>query len=57
MYDYKIKRSYYGCEWDKISSHIANYHDDYEEDDDENIIVHCKSESEYYDLDDFLRKL
>lgn len=59
MYDdLLIQRSYWSeSEWDVISDHLAYYHNDYEEDEDGDIIVHCYSASEYWDLYDFLHKL
>lgn len=59
MYDdLLIQRGYWsGAEWDTISTHLNYYHEDFEEDDDGNIVVHCHSESEYWDLYDFLHKL
>lgn len=44
-------------EWERILTHLEYYHDNYEEDDDGNILVHCHSESEYWELYDFLHKL
>lgn len=59
MYDnLLIQRSYWsGEEWEKISRHVAYYNGDYDETEDEDLIVHCHSESEYWELYDFLHKL
>jgi hypothetical protein len=44
-------------EWEKILTHVNYYCADYEEDEDGNILVHCDSETEYWELYDFLHKL
>lgn len=58
-YDYVIKESeFYTEDLEVIYTHLRNYNDDYEFDEDnEEIIVHCKSETEYCDLEDLITKI
>ena len=60
MLDFEIDLSEFNTEeQDIINTHLRNYNDDYEYCGcyDETVIVHCKSETEYDDLDNLITKL
>lgn len=56
--DILITQSFWSAdEWDTIIDYLKEYVTDYEYDSDDNIIAHCETETEWYDLHTFLNKL
>lgn len=58
MYDYEINLNEFNTEeTNVIETHLYNYNDDYESVDENTIVVHCKSETEWNDLDNLITKI
>lgn len=59
MWEYVIERGTWNAEeWEKIINYVDRYIEDYTYNSYDDVIeAHCNSESQYYALDEYLRKL